>query len=136
VENGGEATKEAFDLQRLLEAIQKADESGLFDGLGEWMGKIFGGGPGAGVEGEALQTLLNDLNTGGYPPVDVDNRIGPETTVAFIQALRENDPERLVRRFGKARADAVRVRAYTQNRSGHAVAVAEHQRSAPRHGVA
>jgi hypothetical protein len=83
-----------------------------------------------------MQTLLNNLNTGGYPPVDVDNAIGPETTVALTQALRENDPEDFVRRFDATRADAVQVRAYTQNRGGQAVAVAAHQRSTPGRGLA
>jgi len=137
---GADTAKDAFDLERLLELIRLADENGLFDGLGErlqqFLDKVFGGSPGAGVEGAALQTLLNDINTGGYPPVDVDNEIGPETTVAFAQALREHDPESLVRRFGEARAGMVRVRAYSQSRSGRMVAVAEHQRSAPHHGMA
>jgi LysM repeat protein len=137
---GAEATKNAFDLQRMLGGLRKSGENGLSDGTGERLrgilGDAFGGRDDEGVEGTAMQTLLNNLNTGGYPPVDVDNDIGPETATAFAQALRENDPEDFVRRFDATRADAVQVRAYTQNRGGQAVAVAAHQRSTPGRGLA
>jgi hypothetical protein len=85
---------------------------------------------GRGVEGEALQTLLNDLNTGGYPPVDVDN--GSARKPPLPSPRRCGNTTGRLRpplRQGARRCGA--VRAYTQNRSGHAVAVAEHQRSAP-----